>query len=508
MERKTLKKIKRSHLLPALAILAFYSLFMVVSACDSSTSPKTGTLTGRVELVNDTGNPELDPVDFSGVKVSLYELAEVDSIVQNAKSVFGSGGFPVNQNSEFDHRMYNDVVHTISLSDGTFTLSKIPYGMYNLVIDKEGWGYRYVYDLEVNESEISYINARKRNDLLELYPEMVVSGAVDGIVEISSWHHLVTSGDVTFLPSSSLTIGANGFVRIEPGKKVDVMGQFEAGGSAENLFRITSDYSNHDYQARSLRAVEYLSFNLGASTQTSDSGISWGVFGPAQVALAISNADNLLLEKSKLISNNDGFLVTVCDGVSVRECLFSGTSDLNNGLHLYMVDSGILTGNIFVGSRAGTLLEEYCAQEIEDNVFIGNEYGIEMFNCDPNVRFNYFRINEYGIRLTGPISPIIEYNYIDSDTSIIIGYNGYYPNAIPNIHNNNMIAENHFLYLSKANYIDIEAQNNYYYTSNIMDIEQKIYDKYDYPEDLQPQVSQILFKPIRTSKISGAKPRI
>lgn len=109
-----------------------------------------------------------------------------------------------------------------------------------------------------------------------------------------------------------------------------------------------------------------------------------------------------------LISNNDGFLVTGCNSVSVREYLFSGTSDLNNGLHLYMIDSGTLIGNIFVGSWGGILLEEFCAPDIEDNVFVENEYGLEMFNCDSNVRFNYFRKNECGIRLTGRVSPTVE----------------------------------------------------------------------------------------------------
>lgn len=89
-----------------------------------------------------------------------------------------------------------------------------------------------------------------------------MSGSVDGIVEISNWHQIVTSGDVTFTPSSSLTIGINGVIRIEPGKKVDIMGQFEADRSLDNMFRITSDYTDHDYQTRSLRAVVYLSLNL------------------------------------------------------------------------------------------------------------------------------------------------------------------------------------------------------------------------------------------------------
>lgn len=505
---KTLKFIRLQQLSVLFALTAMFLVLLCFSACNGNTSPKTCTFVGRVVLDNDSGDSALDPTDYSGIRVSLYELAVIDSVMQNAKSVFSGGGFPINQNSEFDHRDQTEVLHVFTNPDGSFKIPKVPYGEYNLVIRKDGWGYRYLYEIEINAEQIDLNHLLSKPGEMKLYPEIVVSGSIEGSHIIRDWHHLVISGDATFTPASSLTIGDNGVVRIEPGKKLDVMGLFNARGSAGNMFRITSDAQDFIKTSERASTSSYLRFNLGASTQTANSSIAWGNFGPAQSAVAMSNIDNLTFEKCRFVSNNDGLLGSICRSISVKESFFKGQSNLNNALHYYMVDAGVVSGNIFLFSRAGMLLEEFCSQTIEDNVFINNEYGIEMFNCDPVVRYNYFRKNDNGIRLTGRISPTVERNYIDSNTGILIGFNGYYPNAIPSIHHNNMVAGTYFFYLRAANYIDIEAQNNYYYTTSIPEIEQKIYDKYDYPENLQFQVSQILYSPFSMNKIPGAMPRI
>jgi len=173
MKKITNAIISRSFILILMVLLS--SLLLVVSACDSSTSLETGTLIGRVMLVNDSGNPDLDPVDFFGVRVSLYELAQIDSVILNAKAVFNSGGFPINQNSEFDHRTHNEVAYTLSNEDGSFSISKIPYGEYNLVVRKAGWGYRYSYNVVIDADMIDYNNYNRTRETLALYPEMVIS---------------------------------------------------------------------------------------------------------------------------------------------------------------------------------------------------------------------------------------------------------------------------------------------------------------------------------------------
>ena len=68
--------------IPCLLIVLIISiLLMTVVSCDKTTKAKTGSLSGQVVLLNDTENPSLDPVDYSGITVALYELADLDTTV-------------------------------------------------------------------------------------------------------------------------------------------------------------------------------------------------------------------------------------------------------------------------------------------------------------------------------------------------------------------------------------------------------------------------------------------
>ncbi len=75
-------------------------------SCSSSTKPKSGSLSGRVILVNDTDDPSLDPVDFSGVTIALYELAVLDTTLVRIIYEYPDLGVPVSQLTQFDHRTH------------------------------------------------------------------------------------------------------------------------------------------------------------------------------------------------------------------------------------------------------------------------------------------------------------------------------------------------------------------------------------------------------------------
>jgi len=60
-------------LIPQLFLhFVFCILLSFTMICYStSTKPETGSLSGKVILINDTGDPALDPVDYSGITVAL-----------------------------------------------------------------------------------------------------------------------------------------------------------------------------------------------------------------------------------------------------------------------------------------------------------------------------------------------------------------------------------------------------------------------------------------------------
>jgi hypothetical protein len=411
------------------------------------------------------------------------------------------------QNSEFDHREQSEVLFTTTNPDGSFVIPSVPYGVYNLVVSKEGWGYRYLYNITLNSKELDVTQFVDNNGELQLYPEMVVSGLVVDTIVIEDWHHLVLADDTTFSPQSSLLIGPNGIIRIEPGRRLEILGSLTATGSEGNMFVITVNHGINRLESKANESQEFLIVSIDSSSTIYGSTISWGRFGPSSTALGFQYTEEASISYCRFESSSECVSASYSDSISVERSLFIGDT-LNNGLKFFMVNAGNLSENMFVNNRSGILLEELCSQTIEDNVFVANEYGVEMFNCAPTVAHNYFRKNEYGIRLTGLVSPTVEYNYIDGETCIIIGFNGYYGNANPNIHYNNMIAKKNYIYLWAANIIDIQAQNNYYYTIDTEEIEKKIYDKYDYPSHHQSQVASVVFTPFLRYRVQGAGPRM
>jgi hypothetical protein len=500
MERKTLKKIKRSHLLPALAILAFYSLFMVVSACDSSTSPKTGTLTGRVELVNDTGNPELDPADYSGVTIALYELAKPDTIVTNAMAAFPSVGFPIDQNSEFDHRLNVRIAETTSDASGAFVLSKVPYGTYNLVILKSGWGFRYKYSIII-DGESSSVPI----DDLILYPERVVSGYFQGTLVLDDWRHLLVPDDVLISPESSLSLGSNAVVRINPGKKIDIMGGLHASASHGSMFRVTSNdglFLTHKRASQDI--LPYHSINLLGTSIVDGGMISNGMFSFATIGLSSQLQHALNVNNCSFLSREYGFWASASSPAIAAYSIFKSIATANNGISFYAGGGGDITRNLILSAKTGIRCEANSNPPITNNVIINSESGIELFDSSSEVRYNYIRNSNIGIRTAGSFAPIVSYNHVSARRAVTIGYNGYFAHSKAVFNYNNLEAIDYYYYVISSNSHDIDAKHNYHNTTDYSDIEDKTYHKPDYPESQQNQVAYVVFNPYAFQPISNA----
>jgi len=93
--------------------------------CSTSTKPETGTLSGKVILVNDTGDPDLDPIDYSGITVALYNLAFLDTTIIRINNQYSQIGVQINQETKFDHRYQETVIKNLTNAVGSFKLEDI-----------------------------------------------------------------------------------------------------------------------------------------------------------------------------------------------------------------------------------------------------------------------------------------------------------------------------------------------------------------------------------------------
>ena len=78
-------------------------------------------------------------------------------------------GVPISQQTEFDHRMGEAVYMIKTKSDDSFHFSEVEKNTYNLAAFKNGYGWRYVY-------EINGTAAKENLTQIELYPETEVQG--------------------------------------------------------------------------------------------------------------------------------------------------------------------------------------------------------------------------------------------------------------------------------------------------------------------------------------------
>jgi len=113
--------ILNSTALSSFCILLSFTMI----CCSTSTKPETGTLSGKVILVNDTGDPDLDPIDYSGITVALYNLAFLDTTIIRINNQYSQIGVQINQETKFDHRYQETVIKNLTNAVGSFKLEDI-----------------------------------------------------------------------------------------------------------------------------------------------------------------------------------------------------------------------------------------------------------------------------------------------------------------------------------------------------------------------------------------------
>lgn len=485
--------MKKTYITLLTTILLLLSLF----ACDPSTKPKTGSLSGRVILVNDTGDSALDPVDYSGITISLYRLAEYDTSLVNIINKHPNLGFQINQNSEFEHHNALPIQKTISIADGSFKFDKVSYGGYNLVLETNGWGYRYIYNVSVNNKEN---NLSVFQEQLQLYPEKKISGTISESFEVENWHHLVVEDDTMFLPSSNLSLGPNGFLRINPAVQVNVAGTVKLTGANENMFQIVLNRCDEKNDS----PTPYTHFNLLSSVALSGDIID-GRFSGGARNLGLNGTDNVNIFRCRFFVESDGIYANQISKLKIEHSVFSAlglTKGIGAGIY-----NGVRCGiqySVFYNMLKG--FEAIASSEIQlqNNSFVKMNSGIESYDTSTIVKYNYFHNNKLAMRLAGTSSPLVSYNQIEATQGIIIGSGDYYPDCTPIINNNNLSCSSLFLTLTRPNWADIDAKNNYYYTTNPETIRTRIKHKPDYPEDQQIHIGYFIYEPFRTTKVPNA----
>lgn len=522
-----IRTIKQSLAINYSSLIIHYSLSLIivlllVTAC-SPTKTNSGTLTGAVTLVNDSGVPANDPVDFAGVTIALYNPAVLDTAIVRINGESPHIGILINQETEFDHRLQAPVMTTATGADGTFKLSKIPAGNYNLVLLKDGWGVRYFYDISIvkgqnsletviNSSKYLNGNGRKAKAAVELYYAKHLSGYINvDAFTFEPNHSYIVDSEASFV--HNVIISSSSYIWLNPNVRMRFLSSFEQSHGDEGYCRISSAdqmYSTTKYQPSQINRFEAVTTtsspignNLLSSIITSFSNQGWSVL-----------ASNVTFQYMIFRYCKVGLQLYQNSNIKVKGCNISNNDDIEiGGISLIDCPQAQITDNIFVGNKVA-LKQHTSVNTLIRNCYFCNNTVKDIFNLystSSSVEHCVFANSATCIETSANSNTNLSYCVVQGRIGILNTVQVSVYGSIISAENCNFKCTDYNIKNQTRYYgtalVHYTCTNNYWYSTIATDIADKIWDHYD--EDINdPLYDQydgvVDFQPYRFSKVPTA----
>ncbi|NQV18102.1 MAG: hypothetical protein HQ534_06125 [Armatimonadetes bacterium] len=469
-------------------------LGLFINTCNKTTEIAKGSLFGTAQLEDQT--------DHSGIIVAVYESAYLDTTIVRINNEYPHIGVHINQHTEFDHRFQSPIKFTETDIEGDFLIKKIPVGVYNIVALKDSFGFKYIYEFEIEK------NDNELTQQVTLYPDQYLSGDIfeDWIFETN--HHYIIgeegANSTNFSPDTILEIQPGAIIRIESTNDLVIYGNLFAQGEENNMFWITSNYGfGETLTQNNIDSTNfYYNFKLSPIVSVEENLIEWGKFDLANTGL-LNQVNNLHMQNGIFRNSNCGFYCTDVDSTLCSNLLCEKiTSERNAGIYFVQVDHGLIEKSIVIDCDNGLKVKDNCNPEIYNNYIFSNTIGIDIsYYSSPQVYNNEFVNCEKAILNLNQSYSTIWSNYFETN----YGFVTYRCYIFPlEIHYNNF---NCSIYNMKTTPwgpspqpTDINAENNYYYTINETEIQELIYDKNDFEPPQQQYYGEVFYQPFLTEE--------
>lgn len=454
-----MKKCQYENLL-IWAIMCPLLLFMC--SCDSSTNGQSETLSGFVILVNDSGDTTMDPVDFSGVLISVYQLVELDSTLVRINQNYPSIGVILSQETEFNPDISDPIAVTHAHGDGAFSIKGLAPGRYNLAFSKDQWGSVYRHDVLVGHN-----NDGDRLGSITLYPIHSLTNHSYTSFTFEKDHTYLIPNDVRF--SGPITMEGGASIQLGYGVKMSLEQTLIKTGSG--YVNISGMSGKHSIDTLLWNSVEILSSgNIIRDLLISDSNSG----------LLLLGAENLVTNTIFRRSNHATFLSGIGSKIS-RSLII----DISNKALVLNVTEGQpdiayeLESCVVMRSNVGIRTEGNSIR-IVDNYFINNATAIVSNKNYHEIQYNNFEDNERAVVCAGS-EITIKYNdfYEGNQNCISFAYEYYSAISSPVICQNNFYPQGGIvIYMFPLTTLDdVDARSNFW---SGHDIDSLIWDNNDF----------------------------
>jgi parallel beta-helix repeat protein len=340
----------------------------------------------------------------------------------------------------------------------------------------------------------------------------------------------VCDDDVTFVPGSRLEIQPNAVVRIAPGADLTIMGNFKAQGEEDNMFWVTSNAgfendellmfnskleenyvpkNNSKLRIKNLKLIGdslalYNSMELSDIATVVDDLIEWGKWDWGNTCL-FNKVNNVTMQNGIFRNGSCGFSSSEVNLVNCEKLSLSNFSNESTGaIYIDGYVGGTINNNFIFNSNKGIRIKTHSSPILSNNKILNCEFGVFVkYFSYPEILHNDIENCELAIHIEYYSYPEIESNNISCTKGISF-------DAIPQeieCHYNNLnctITAIEIVLNPPEPAININAEDNYYYTIDELQIKSLIIDKNDYSIENQQYVGVINYSPFLINRNENA----
>jgi len=415
-------------------------------------------------------------------------------------------GVIISQQTEFDFREQEAKSTTNTDAEGKFSISDLSEGNYNIVVKKNGYGFKIFYNYEVSNGS-NNLNTATANNLITLYPEVSRSGFIIDNLTLQSDHHYIFTGNTNL--SSDVVIEPGAYIRLAGNTSLHFSGHLSVQGELGNFVHFTS---NDGFFNTTSSVQPYNQITIDNTATLENDLLEGCLFSYGQYGL--QSFSNCSLKNTVFKTIFSSFQASQINNTSIENCLFQNSQ---TSVDIHYIPTVSIMKNIFYKNRIGMYMSSIGTQTMDDGGIIKNNYFQNNSNIALQISYNSYPLvmyntitnniagNSYGIQIHQDCSFHISYNRIFANICVYMdGAYVYSP-----LQNNNLICPQTgfcLQYISLHN-PDLEAMNNYWGVNNIILVPDKIYDKQDMQIENVPFweiASFVLYDPAKYFPINSA----
>lgn len=377
-------------------------------------------------------------------------------------------------------------LQTTTTADGSYTFSAVPAGTYSLLASDSDTT-QHLFDFATAEG-VSVAKGRTSvAPAMELPLFHRIEGDLGGQIRwtIEDGPYLIVQS-ATLLPGARLSIEPGVTVKFAGYNRLTVQGKLVARGTSSDSILFTTvkvEGAPGDWDRIYLQ---------GPKEEEPDT-LSYCRIQYANIGLSCQQASPIILNSEACYCSGYGIVADL----SMPEIAGNLLRNNYGGISCENGSAAIIEGNTFENNALAGIVCINSSPQISHNISSQNKYGLytERY-CDPLVWHNRFIDNERAIYLHYYCDPLIEANEISDQAECGLYLSGY---NNPEIHFNN-ISQNgsHSVYLTFQP-DDVQAQNNWWGTTDLNEIGNFIWDVYD-----NTILGEVLVAPILAAPVDSA----